>query len=71
MRVRVVISKVEMFVSKFQNIVDTRLYFHARQGAGFAAELQLRLFDVVAVQMHVAESVYKIAGLETAYLRYH
>ena len=68
---RVVILQCEILVDKGEQILHVRINFHCWQRSEFTRELQLRLLNVIGVQMHIASGPYKLSGLQVTYLRYH
>lgn len=67
----VVTAEREVFVAKGVDVVDGRIERHRRQRPRLAAELELRLFQVVFVEVQIAEGVDEIAGREVADLGDH
>ena len=70
-RVWIVIEQLEIFETKVANILDLRVQLHPRERAALASELFARLFEVIRVEMQVAEGVNEIARPEIANLRHH
>ena len=62
MRVRVVALEGEVLIDEIEDRVDLRIEAHRGQRARRAAELQPRLFEVVQVEVRVAERVDEVAG---------
>ena len=71
MWVWVVVLELEVFEFEVEEVLDLRIDEHLRQWTRLAGELQLHLFDVVAIDMCITEGVYKIAGFESGDLRHH
>ncbi len=71
MRVGLVADEFEIFVFEIEDVGDSFVYTHFRQGIGLPGQLFLGLFDVVGIEMHIAESVDEFAGFETSDLRNH
>src|SRR5205814_4490421 len=53
------------------DVPHSRAEVHLRQGTRLARELQLRLFQVVRVEMQVAEGVHECTRLQITDLRDH
>ena len=70
-RVRVIAGKCKVVELKSEYIFHIGVQFHFRQWATIACKLQFSLLYVVAVQVHIAKGMYKIAKAQPAYLRYH
>jgi hypothetical protein len=71
MRMWIIPFQHKILKPKPKNIFHLRVNFHHRQFSAFAAELEFGLLDVVAVKVCIAEGVYKLAGLQAAYLGHH
>src|SRR6478735_978587 len=70
-RVRVVAFERKILVAERENILHIRIDLHHRQRPCRPRQLQPRLFEMVGVEMRVAERVHEIAGLEARHLRHH
>jgi len=71
MGVRLVINQVEISVLEIENRFDTWVDFHSWQWIRFASQLQLGLFDMVIVQVEIAECVHEFSNFEIANLSDH
>jgi signal peptidase I len=69
--VGLIIFQSKIFEPEAKDVFYGRVEFHHRKRIGFPGELQLRLFEMVVVQMNVSERVDELAGLEIAYLGDH
>lgn len=70
-RMRIVILQREILVFEREDILLFGIDTHGRQRTGISGELQFHLFQVVVVDMRVAQSVDEIARFETRHLRHH
>src|SRR5689334_98660 len=61
----------DVLITESEEIVDLWIQMQRGQRAWLAAELLARLFDVIEIQMRVAESMYEFTGLQAANLRHH
>src|SRR5579871_3269296 len=68
---RLVILQGEIFKLERKDILHCGIELHHRQRMGCPGELELCLFEVVAVEMHVAETMNELPGLESADLGHH
>ena len=71
MRVRFIIDQLEIAVLKLEDPFLRRIELHLRRREGFAGQLQLCLFEVIEVQVRIAERMNKFAGLQLADLCHH
>ena len=71
MWMRIVILQREILVDKGEKILHVWIDFQCRQRSEFTGELQLRLLNVIRIQMHIASGPYKLSGLQVTHLRYH
>ena len=67
----VVISQFEVLILEVEDALHVGVDFHLRQMARLASQLQLRLLNVVEVEVGVASRIDKIAQLEVAHLCHH
>ena len=58
----IIIKKGEIFKFEIKDIFDVRIYFHLRLWEWLAGELEFCLFQVVRVQMCIAECMDELAG---------
>src|SRR5882757_3084907 len=70
-RVRIVAFERKVLVTEREDILDVRIDLHDRQWTRRPRQLQPRLFQMVGVEMRVAERVHEIAGLQPRHLRDH
>ena len=71
MRVWIVVEEFEVLILEVENILHFRVEAHLRKRTRFACELQIGLLHVVQVEVSVARSVNKFAGLKSANLCHH
>ena len=64
MRMRFVSDKLKILEFEIKEVFDVRVEVHFREFMGCAAELQLRLLNVVQVEVGVAEGMHEIAGFQ-------
>ena len=58
-----VVFEGEIFVLETENILNLGIDFHCWERVGGAAELQFNLLNMIEIDVRVADSVDKIAGL--------
>jgi len=68
---RVVAFQREILELKIVDVLHRRIQLHLRQRTRFARELELRLFQMIRVEMQIAEGVDKIARFQVAHLCHH
>src|SRR5262249_48881964 len=68
MRVRVVALEFEVFVLEREDVLHIGIDLHHGQGPRRPRELQPRLFEMVGIEMGVAERVHEVAGLQARHL---
>ena len=61
---RVVADQFEILELEIVDVLHRRIQLHLRQRARLAGELQLRLFEVIGVEVQVAEGVDECAWLQ-------
>jgi hypothetical protein len=66
-----VVLQPKIFEGEVEEGVDLRVQMHGGQRAGSAGELEVGLFQVVAVEVDIPQTVNKVAGLEPGGLGYH
>lgn len=66
-----VVFQLEIFVPKIKNAFYTGVQLHGGKRERLAGELEVHLLKVVVVDVHVAEGVDELAGLQGADLRHH
>ncbi len=71
MGVRIIILKREILILEVENILDLGIDYHLRQPARLTPELCAHLVEMIMIDVRVAESVYKLARLETGHLCHH
>ena len=54
---RIVAYQFKIFVNESVDFLHVRIHLHGWQWAGLATELQASLFEVVLIEMQIAESV--------------
>ena len=67
----VIVYELEILELEAEDILDLRIDLHLRERTRLTRQLQLHLFYMVAVDVRVAKSVYKLTRLESCHLRYH
>lgn len=67
----VVVFDCDVSVFEIEDIVYERVEFQGGQGQGLAGELEFCLFDVVEIEVGIAECVYEFADLKSANLGCH
>src|ERR1044071_2396514 len=70
-RVRIIADQFEILVFEFVNVFHRGVELHLRQRTRFARELQLRLFQVIGVEVKIAKGVHEGAGFQLADLGDH
>lgn len=68
---RIVAYQFKIFVNKSVDFLHVRIHLHGWQWAGLATELQASLFEVVLIEVQIAESVNEITGFQPADLSHH
>src|SRR5579859_5892864 len=66
-----VIFKGEVLEPELEDILHRGIEFHRGQGIRAAGELQPCLFEMIAIQVHIAKGVDEFSGLESADLGDH
>ena len=62
MRVRVVAGEGEIFIFEIENRLDVGIQYHLGQRPRFAGELQMHLFEMIGLDVGIAQGVNEIAG---------
>src|SRR6478752_1967311 len=70
-RVRVVFLYREVFIAKSEYVFHGRIDPHCRQAPRRARQLQARLFQMIEIEMSIAECVNEVAWLIACHLRHH
>lgn len=70
-RMRIVVLQRKILILKVEDRLHLGVNLHFRQSATVAAQLQLRLLQVVRVKMHIAKSVHKVTQAQARHLRHH
>src|SRR3954467_10241999 len=68
---RVVPHQLEVLKLEFVNAFYLRVELHLRQGSRLASKLQVGLFEMIRVQVQVAEGMNENPGLQATNLRDH
>jgi len=68
---RLIVLQRKIFKLEVKDVFYRGVEFHKRERVWFAGELQLCLFDVIAVYVDVAESMDEFAGFQIADLGDH
>ena len=61
---RLVIHQLEILVTEVENAVHVATDFHLWQRQGFSGQLQVRLVQVVHIQVRVTQRMHELAGLQ-------
>lgn len=67
----VVVFDCDVSVFEIEDIVYGRVEFEGWHGQGLAGELEFCLFDMVEIEVGIAECVYEFADLKSANLGCH
>ena len=70
-RMGLIVEQLKVLVAEVEDRVHFSLELHARRGEGLPSELQLRLLQVISVQVGVPQGVDERAGLEAGDLSDH
>src|SRR3989338_9790274 len=70
-RIRVILHNGNIFVSEVEKGLHVFVQDKLRQFSRLTCELFARLFNVIAIQMHIAECLYEFPNIITAYVRQH
>ena len=62
MRVGFVADQFEIFEFEIKDIFNMRVQVHFWQGFWLARELELRLFNVIGIEVRIAKGMNKFAG---------
>src|SRR5690554_533066 len=68
---RLIALDADVVEGELVDLADTGIEPERGQGHRAAAELKLRLLDMIQIKMCVAQGVHKVAGLEPGDLRDH
>ena len=68
---RIVALEREIFIAERVDGANFRIDFHSRQWPGGSGQLGFHLFEVIDVEVKIAESVNEVTRLEITYLRHH
>ena len=71
MRMGIVADELEVLVLEVEERLDVGVEFHLGQGAWLSGELELRLFNMVQVEMGVTRGVDEVTGFIACHLRHH
>ena len=71
MWVGIVTNEFEVLVLEIEEALDVGVEFHLGQGTRLTGQLELRLLDVVQIEMGVACGVDEVTGLITCDLSHH
>src|SRR3569623_3273847 len=69
--VGVIGDQLEIFITKIEQRSDCGIEDHARHWIRRTLQLQFRLFEMIEIELSIAERVHEIAGLEARHLRDH
>ena len=70
-RMRFVTHKLEILEFEIEDVFDVGVHVHFRKREEIAGKLFFHLFQMVRVDMRVAERMDEIAGFQAAHLRDH
>ena len=68
---RPVIDQFEVLVVEIKNTAYPGIDLHLRRRQGFSGQLQVRLLQVVHIQVRVTQRMHELAGLQAGYLGNH
>lgn len=68
---RIVVLKLEVFVFETEDVLYIGIDTHGGQRTWVAGELQFHLFEVVHVDVCVAQCVDEVSGLQPCHLCHH
>ena len=68
---RPVTHQLKILVTEIKNVVNAGIDFHLRRRQGFSSQLQVRLLQVVHIQVRVAQCVHELAGRKSGYPGHH
>ena len=68
---RVIAHQFKVLVFKVEEVLHVRVQNHLWQWTRLACQLQLRLLDMVQVQVRIACGVDKVTSLKARHLRHH
>ena len=67
----IVVRQLEILILEIEDTFYLRVQCHVRQRTGLTRQLQLDLFQMVVVDVRIAQGMYEIACLQAGYLRHH
>ena len=67
----VIVRELEVFILETEDILHLRVDFHLRQRTWLAGELQLHLFQMILVDMHIPERMHELTGFQSSDLSHH
>ena len=67
----VIIHQFKIFVLEVENILHVRINLHFRKWTRLTGELQIHLFQMVEIQVRIADGMHEVACLQTGHLSYH
>ena len=67
----VIALQLKVLELEIKNILDIRIDLHRRQWARLTGELQLRLLDMVQVEMRVTSGMDEVTCLQSCHLCHH
>ena len=67
----IVVDQFKVLVLEIEEALDIGIEFHLRQGTGLTGQLELRLFDVVQIEMGITRGVDEVACLKACDLCHH
>ena len=68
---RVIIHQLKVFVLEVEDVLHVGINLHLGQWTRLAGELQIHLFQMIEVQVRVADGVNEVAGLQARHLSHH
>lgn len=69
--VALVVFQCEVFVLEGEYVFHVGVDAHCRKRVGGALQLRVYLFQMIEIDVRVAQGVYEYAGFVAAYLRNH
>ena len=67
----IVADELEVLVLEIEERLDIGVDLHCGQGTGLTGQLELRLFDVVQIEMGITRGVDEVACLKACDLCHH
>ena len=68
---RPVIDQLEVLVTEIKNVVHVGIDLHLRRRQGISGQLQVRLLQVIHIQVRVTQCVHELARRKTGHPGHH